>query len=81
MSDVSRVKSVSFPEHREDESSYYFEVEKTFGYKGPTIKQITVSKDLPGPNGPMERVRVWGDGRLLAEAPLHAVELIVYVED
>jgi hypothetical protein len=78
MSEGRKAKIVSFPEHREDESSYYFEVGKAFGYKGPTVTQIIVSKDLPGPHGPMERVRVWGDGFLIAEAPLHAVEVIIY---
>jgi hypothetical protein len=43
------------------------------------IDMITVSADLPGPYGNMERVRVWAaDGVLLWEGPLHNLEGVGY---
>ena len=43
-----------------------------------TVTRITVTDDLPGRNGPMERVRVFDGDHVIYEAPLHHLEGVTY---
>lgn len=43
-----------------------------------TVTRITVSDDMPGPHGLMERVRVFDGSTLIFEAPLHSLEGVFY---
>jgi len=43
-----------------------------------TVSRITVTEDLPGLHCNMERVRVWDDDMVIAEMPLHNLELVCY---
>lgn len=49
-------------------------------HTAPVVERITITDDLPGMYGNMERVRVFGSGEvLLWEGPLHNLEGVHYV--
>lgn len=75
MSEVREAKSVTgLPDC--DGEVLYFQVGYERGKICPTL--ITVTCDLPGMYGNMERVRVYQGGDLIWEGPLHNVEGVSY---
>jgi hypothetical protein len=85
MNEIRNAKSIfGVPMGADGEDGFHAAVGKSFPYyyakSGPVVDMITVSADLPGPNGNIERVRVWAAGDvLLWEGPLHNLEGVQYV--
>lgn len=49
-----------------------------FGDSRITVSAITITADLPGPQGMLERARVYGGPVLIFEAPVHNLGGIGY---
>lgn len=64
-----------------DEYAYIHRVGQNYGYRGPTITSIKVSRDGAGPTGWYDRVTIWAGDHMLFEAALWMVDHVEYPHD
>jgi hypothetical protein len=64
-----------------DEPAYVHRVGQPYGFSGPTITDIRVSRDGAGPTGFYDRVTVWDGEKLLFETALWQAGYVEYPHD